>query len=584
MALQSFTWNNGTDESPVTLNAQQLANLVTLAGRDDVSKDVRGHITTSSGTISKYAKYVLNQSFPNLTVHATEQADSFALAASRTTINEGETSTIIVTGMATSSVDFAIEHTITGRNGIEENAIKSKIRMDGNTLVVDAPQENASWQDNVRIKAKPIYEEWSNTSAIRYVDVTVKAVALSGVTLVGASTIAVGNTEEISVNLIPSNCTKSSGVSFSSTLVSDGSLSVMQPIVGNGKIYVTAPAEECNLTLTTNVHLFGDETTIAFYATKQFAVRYPYIQFVVTTDGTFSDISSANPKITLQKVDSEDEPIGEPVVLTGTVSGSSLVYNYGNGNVAGDGSETYRVSIDNVQGYTTPNIADIVPNVVITNVSISYSVIQPDVYIVYTDGTEQQYDDFVLNGMQFLDNKTPNYIHVVDSRKEFGVAILDELITERFANTNISDLRNYGLDSIALEHSMGMSEKIAALFTHLDATRNNILLSSLFSNVDNIVKTCKEYSIVYEEETRNGYLPSSGEAAIIANNMQKIINIWNSNGVETTMSTDRIWSSTINESAGKLVLARFSGNAVTNIDLISASSTYAANVIPCFTL
>src|SRR5574344_983177 len=103
MALQAFTWNNGTNDNPVSLNAQQLAALVALAGRNEISKDVRGHITTVSGVISKYDKYVLNNTFENLVVHATDIEDSFSIVAAKPTIYEGESTAIAVTELAVSA-------------------------------------------------------------------------------------------------------------------------------------------------------------------------------------------------------------------------------------------------------------------------------------------------------------------------------------------------------------------------------------------------------------------------------------------------------------------------------------------------
>ena len=124
---------------------------------------------------------------------------------------------------------------------------------------------------------------------------------------------------------------------------------------------------------------------------------------------------------------------------------------------------------------------------------------------------------------------------------------------------------------------MNTSERIAALFTHLNATKNNLILSSIFSDVDNAIKTCKEYSIVYKEETRNGYLPSSGEVAIIC----KIINIWKAYGAETTITNGTVWSSTIN-TEGKMVCVKFNGNNTYDIDLLYPSNI--RYIVPCFTL
>lgn len=584
MALQSFTWNNGTNDNPVSLNSQQLSALVKLANNSNILKDVRGHVTTVSGTISRYDKYVLNQVFQNLVVHATEQSDSFALAASRATINEGEESAIIVTGLATSAVDFAIEHTVTGRSGIEESAVKAKIRMDGNVLVVDAPQENASWQDIVRVKAKPVYEDWGNSSVIRYVDITVRAVALSGVTLTGNGSIPVGNTAEVTVNLIPSNCTKSSGVSFSNTLVSDGSLPVIQPLVSNGKIYVTAPAEECGLTLTTNVHLFGDENVVAFYAAKQFEVRYPYIQFEVTTDGTFSDISSANPAITLQKVDAVGENIGNPIVLTGSVSGDSLIYVYGGGSVAGDGSERYLISIGDVRGYSIDMPSEVVPDGVETIISAAYAVIQPDVYIVYTDGTEQSYDDFEARGYSFVTGKTPYYLRLVNGIKTLTLALIDG------AESSALHIGCYAMN-VAGGDYWGDDEE-EDINNHLNGfTATTAVARMTYNGVSVLSEDCssdrRSTAVMYARSksievggvTYQGYVPACGETHIIAQNFGKLYEIYYAFNSNFTLPTKFVSST--------LIEGNEQGAYYVNRNPVGKSWTFRrdnAMVVPCFNL
>lgn len=488
MALQSFTWNNGTVDNPVSLNTQQLASIVNLASQNNITKDVRGHITTSSGMISKYEKYVLNQAFPNLIVHATEIGDSFSLVAGKSTINEGDSTIIAVTGLATSAVDFALEHTITGRSGIEENAIMSKIRMEGNYLVVDAPQENASWRDVVRVKAKPIYEEWSNSSVVRYVDVTVVAIAVSGITLSGVNKIGCGNTAEISVGITPATSTKLSGLSLVNSLASTGSLPVMQPSISNGIISVTAPAEQCNLTLTTNAYLFGDMSTLAFYATKSFEVLFPHIRFVVTTDGTFSEIVNANPKITLQKVNENEEPIGEAAVITGSTSGNSLVYEFGyaynNGVVRGDGSEKFIITAENVKGYTKTFPPNVIPNDVDTIINATYNAIQTGIYVVYSNGDEESSED-VLSRYGFASGKTVVAFKLVTSYCTFAVnANLDD------DTSYLAEPKTANIQSL-FEPSGGIGSSIGAGLTEIDnAYADGVALQSrvdtyISNNIDN---------------------------------------------------------------------------------------------------
>lgn len=595
--LRSYNWEQGTLSNPVSLTGTQFSWLINLLKKGTVTKDIRGYIQVGS-PITSYEKHLVelakdenNQPLLHL-VNPTVTPVEYTVVPQASTIKEGTSTKLNINGIGLEALKFRIvNHT----NDTPDYQARTTIDTELGYVRVASAQENTTWTDVVTIQTCPVWEEWTDQGAsIVEFDVTVNATAVTSVTITAPQYVKPGVTFNPIVNFLPVGHTKpivntledaaaKRGICFIPTSDDFTVGKTTDPT----KMSAIAPSTETPIgetwSLGCGVYAFTNAQTIATPSVNV-TVKYPYIQFTVTTDGNFSDISTANPKITLQKVDSQDTPIGELIVLTGTVSGSSLVYTYGNGNIAGDSSEMYKVSIENVQGYTTPNIANITPNGVITEISASYNVIQPNVYIVYTDGTEQQYDDFVLNGMQFLDNKTPNYIHIVDSRKEFGVAILGALISSRFAVTSLNDLKNYGLDSIVWEYDMDISERIAALFTHLDATKNNTIIGSIFSNVDSAVKTCNEYSIVYGEGTRNGYLPSIGEAAIICNNVLKIINIWKANGVETNITTGGIWSSTIDKRAGRILVAKFSGNGVTDGDKLTPNNTATRYVVPCFTL
>ena len=556
MALQTFTWNNGTNDNPVSLNAQQLANLVKLASKENIAKDVKGHITTSSGIISRYDKYVLNNAFEDLVIHATEQSDSFSISASKITINEGETTNIIVTGMAANSVDFALEHTVTGRNGIDENAVKAKIHMNGNTLIVDAPQENASWQDIVRVKAKPVYEDWNNESAIRYVDITVKAVALSGITLIGTSTIPVGESSEIDVTLIPLTCTKSSGISFSNTLVSDGSLPVLQPTVINNKIYVNSPAEECNLTLTTNVHLFGNTDTIAFFATKEFDVKYPFIKVVVTTNGTLSDIASANPKVTITRTKTKDgdsisaqdqEIVGvNKFVLNGVQEDNTLVYTFGGGNVHSNGIEEFKIELDHVRMYVANYVNTIQPTGVENIVQASYSVSYGQVTLVYTDGTEESYDTFMDRGTP-ISGKTPICVGVISDDVSFlmkGIVPWHQQNgSQRLVSisTNSNDYKTIAIDVrlTRAEAELDFASKRNTVAMKTWATGRNVTTDLTF--IYHIMNG--DFDITINGHALEAYIPAYGELLSYKLNKNKIKNLF-SLAFGITISNDNFMSST----------------------------------------
>lgn len=515
MALQTYTWNNGTSENPVELNQSQLSLLLKLALDANVQSDVRGHITTSSGKIQKYTKWQLEQKYENLVIHAEEEADIFSIRPLRSAINEGESTEIIVTGMSSSSVKFRLAHSFRGVSGISQSAAEARIHMNGNILVVDNPQENAAWVDALTIQAIPIYEEWGDDVTPQTCTVTITAKEITGITLNAPSLVVYGEEFVSEVALAPSSNTKKNYVNLDATCLSDGTLPVRKPSSQGLNIYTTAPAEECELSLTVNAYLFGDTETASFSVTKSgIESKIPSIRFTVTTDGTFSDISSVNPKITLQKVDSEDTPIGEPVVLTGTVSGSSLVYNYGNGNVAGDGSEMYQVTFDAApEGYRNIQQMTITPNQVITEIAVQYVVKRPGMYQVYADGYEP------ISAVQerggFISGKTRIGIAIVTDETKFIIGVGDGLSKsgKLISSTTSCPAEGRTIAGSSLDAS-----------EDYDGEKNTIAIANYFTEHSDLIDgegaipPVREKTVTYGGQVFNGYIPALGQALLIVAN------------------------------------------------------------------
>lgn len=521
MALQTYTWNNGTSENPVELNPTQLSLLLKLALDTSVQSDVRGHITTSSGRIAKYTKWQLNQKYgENLVIHAEEDDDVFSIIPVRNAINEGESTVITVTGMSASSVKFRLLHSFRNVYGISQDKAQARIHMEGNTLVVNQPEENASWTDEVTIQAIPLYEDWNtiDSSSIVSCTVTVSAKELTGIVLTSPSMVVYGEMFQSEVTLIPSSNTKKNFVTFDAICITDGSIPVRKPTTQGVYIYTKAPSEQCNLTLTVNAYLFNDLDTIVFSAQGEIESAIPYIRFIVTTDGTFSDISKANPKITLQKVDSEDTPIGEPVILTGSPTDSSLVYTYGN-NVAGDGSETYQVTFGEApEGYRNIQQMTITPNQVITEISVQYVVKRPDIYQVYTDGTYEPISVVQERGY-FLNGKTPVGIGIVTDDLSFMFAVDGSTFT---GGTNYNLISN----DITLPPSIGLFASDVEYTIRANALggkhNTDIILDYLRDNNlwDDSFGVCYVYNktITYGGITYHGYVGSIPELLVFDGN------------------------------------------------------------------
>ena len=549
MALQTFTWNNGTNEHPVELNSAQMSLLLKLSLDTSVQSDVRGHITTSSGRIAKYAKWQLNQKYgENLVIHAEEDDDVFSIIPVRNAINEGESTVITVTGMSASSVKFRLLHSFRNVYGISQAKAQARIHMEGNTLVVNQPEENASWTDEVTIQAIPLYEDWNaiDSNSIVSCTVTVSAKELTGIVLTSPSMVVYGEIFQSEVTLIPSSNTKKNFVTIDAICITDGSIPVRKPTTQGVYIYTQAPSEQCNLTLTVNAYMFNDSETIVFSAQGETESAIPYIRFVVTTDGTFSDISTANPKITLQKIDSEDEPIGEPVVLTGTVSGSSLVYTYS--NVASDGSETYKVSIEKISGYRAQFIHKITPNDVSNNVLIIYKYLVSGIYVIYNDDTEEDYDTVYSRNFRPLDNLTPKYIAVITSSYSFIIEPLDTIITMKMCpNTTRVPNIPYTDDDMDGENN---TDKIVTFFgTDVEDTDMYAPLMA------------RNSKITIGGNDIRGYIPSYGQLTVLKNNKTNVNSL-----IENTFNKAKILPGGSTSYSGTTTYSSDSGTQIKCID------------------
>lgn len=539
MALQTFTWKNGTNEHPVELNPAQISLLLKLALDTNVQSDVRGHITTSSGRIAKYTKWQLSQKYgENLVIHAEEDDDVFSLIPVRNAINEGESTVITVTGMSASSVKFRLLHSFRNVYGINQAAAQARIHMEGNTLVVNQPEENASWTDEVTIQAIPLYEEWSTVepSGIASCTVTVTAKEITGIALTAPSMVVYGEMFQSEVTLIPSSNTKKNFVTLDAICITDGSIPVRKPTTQGGYIYMQAPSEQCNLTLTVNAYLFNDLDTIVFSAQGEMESAIPYIRFTVTTDGTFGDISTANPKITLQKVDSQDTPIGEPVVLTGTVSGSSLVYTYT--GVKGDGSEIYKVTIDKVNLYKVGTLENVVPNDVITLYNINYAVFTPDIYIVKTDGTKITYEQFVAGGFVVPNNAVAIEVELED--------------TSYFIDLQVA-YGAFGRYNSRVDNGVFMK---CTTFDELLEDKNGYIYTNIIHPIsdgdsyadDTIIDVACNTTKIIGDKTYRGYIPAFGELylCIINRNVFAILNSYSGNsGHVISVNGFNIYTTTI---------------------------------------
>lgn len=267
MKLKKYTWNNGTQSSPIVLTNDQIKKLIAIGQREDIETTVKGCVTTSSRKMQKFLKYALTKQFPDLNIICDEElADSFRIQTSSNIVKEGTHELITI------STDIGITHdflkwkydysdfVIDG--DISEQNIKDRIRVENGYLVIDDPQENASWSVTLKLTAYPIYytdDQFNSIPAISKPDIilTITAKKIEDISLKVKNKVPVNSKVEIEVNPIPEDSTKLKGAryTYSTTtpeLISINVSSLGTEIItkkqGQGNITVTLYA--CNNTVT----------------------------------------------------------------------------------------------------------------------------------------------------------------------------------------------------------------------------------------------------------------------------------------------------------------------------------------------
>ena len=267
MKLNKFTWNNGTQSSPIVLTNDQIKKLIAIGQRTDIVSDVKGYVTTNSRKMQKFLKYALTQQFPNLNIVCDEElADTFTLQTSVNVIKEGSKELITIstdTGITHNFLKWKYEYSdFTIDGDISEDNIKNRIHVKNGFLVVDDPKENASWSTTLKLTAYPIYYNDSDFDTIPSTSkpdiiLTITAKKITDISVTTKSEIPINSKVEIEVTPVPVDSTKLKGAryTYSTTTpeliainVSSLGTEIITKKQGQGNVTVTLYA--CNNTVT----------------------------------------------------------------------------------------------------------------------------------------------------------------------------------------------------------------------------------------------------------------------------------------------------------------------------------------------
>lgn len=263
MNLKNYTWNNGTQNSPIILTNDQIKKLIAIGQREDIESNVQGWITTSSRKMHKFFKYALECQFKDLNIICDEELpDSFSIRTSSNVIKEGTKQIINITTDTGINHDFLkwkfdfSDFVIDG--DISEQNIKDRIRVENGELVVDDPKENASWSCQLQLTAYPVYYTEADLPNIPatskpYLILTIEAKKIEDISLLTEAEIHIGSPIAIQVTVIPADSTKLKGARYTYSTTTPDIVSintsslgteVMAKAKGEGNVVVTLHA--CN--------------------------------------------------------------------------------------------------------------------------------------------------------------------------------------------------------------------------------------------------------------------------------------------------------------------------------------------------
>ena len=267
MNLKTYNWNNGTLSSPIVLTNDQIKKLIAIGQREDIKTSVKGCVTTSSRKMQKFLKYALTKQFPDLNIICDEElADSFRIQTSSNIIKEGTRELITISTDAGITHDFLkwkydySDFVIDG--DISEQNSKDRIRVENGYLVIDDPQENASWSVTLKLTAYPIYyteDQFDSIPAVSKPDIilTITAKKIEDISLKVKNEVPINSKVEIEVTPVPVDSTKLKGARYTYSTTTPEFIAINVSSLGTeiitkkqGQANITVTLHACNNTVT----------------------------------------------------------------------------------------------------------------------------------------------------------------------------------------------------------------------------------------------------------------------------------------------------------------------------------------------
>lgn len=506
MALNTVKLNGGTTGNPVVLSARQVNGLVALYKDSNVTKDCSGYVKAASGKLTK-SEYIYIQNLGFTIVDTVTTADEFTLyAANNNVVYEGKSVQLYSTGIDIKNLVLTVvAHEIVITSGaISEEVIKNRIHISETGLVtVDDAEENATWQDVITIQAYPSFDPTNKVLISN--PITIKGIAMSGVSIVTANSVIIGGKINIEVNTLPSDNSKNNyRLELSAN---DG--------VINNNIY-NAPDTPVETAIIAECFLFGGNVA-TFHVEKKVSVKMPVIICEIK-DKDGEEVPGAYISVT----------DGVTQVITQLANGESMTAVL---------NRTYAIEAFVPEGYTKAIAPEnITPKEVETIVTATYYPIQLGVFAYYDNGEYIHYDEWFSSGMP-KEYNGGNLLGASIQTEELKMIGL----FENTSKTYISPVNNIEITPGLVEESVAMD--VTQEQTRILSNNVSIFLSNKYPDNENMAHV-RAYNYVHNINgtEHRGRLPNVKEIQVIhdnRNNIKTILDIINKNTITTI--NEKIW-------------------------------------------
>lgn len=518
MALSTVKLNGGTAGNPVVLSARQVNGLIALYKDGNVTKDCSGYVKAYSGKLTK-SEYIYIQNLGFTIVDTVTTADEFTLyAANNNVVYEGKSVQLYSTGIDIKDLVLTVvAHEIVISSGaISEEVIKSRIHISETGLVtVDDAEENATWQDVITIQAYPSFDPTNKVLISN--PITIKGIAMSGVSIVAANSVIIGGKINIEVNTLPSDNSKNNyRLELSAN---DG--------VINNNIY-NAPDTPVETSIIAECFLFGGNVA-TFHVEKKVSVKMPVIICEIK-DKDGEEVPGAYISVT----------DGANQIITQLANGESMTAVL---------NRTYNIEAFVPEGYTKAVVVkNITPKDVETIITATYYPVQLGVFAYFDNGEYIHYDEWTALGLpkEYNGGRLLGASFQADGLKMIGLfesVVQLPIYTDRKTEIPIGKVNKSEFENITQEQTRTISNNIANYLYNLTNTQDLAHIRA-YNTVYTINGTEYRGRLPNFKECQN-IIPNKDKITTIFNSISKTINfnkkIWLAYSLGIIYNGDQMW-------------------------------------------